>query len=162
MYSFGRAQRAPQSVGKGQAQPTVRHAGERQKLKYSMRAWKVGLGEGRGRNFLAFLGLLFGACIRKSLERGCIQVYSIGQLRGWYFRCILWKHCTLEFHTEGSWLWPGGTMRGRLGGASTISQGSVCKETWGLGLRALRAAMSRSQAEGAVFQFPSYFPRAVC
>lgn len=40
----------PQSVGEGQAQPAVKCAGKRQKLKYSMRAWKVGLGQGRSRN----------------------------------------------------------------------------------------------------------------
>lgn len=41
-----RAQGAPQSVGGEQAQPTVKHAAKRQKLKYALRAWKEGLGQG--------------------------------------------------------------------------------------------------------------------
>lgn len=58
MHLISRRQRAPQSMDEGQAHPTVKHAGRRQKLKYSMRAWKEGLEQGRGRNFVAFLALL--------------------------------------------------------------------------------------------------------
>lgn len=87
-------------MGDGQAQPTVKHAGKRQKLKYSMRAWKVGLGEGRGRYSWSLWAYSLKPISQEAWGVGASRVAPLDNSRGHHICCSLLNHGLLELCTK--------------------------------------------------------------